>query len=408
MRRSLVFMIQLSLLVFAFSQRGNVSIAKASPTIHQGDLILTGNNVTTIEGRFDINGSIIVEGNATLILKNAIINLTQTDYHQHFIIFENPATGNPRLQSINSTTTSQFNFMIILRDNSSASISNSIGTNTLLAVQPHATAYVSDSTFARLAGQGHSDVYVYNSTFTEYMHATDVSNLFVSNSTITKLWLTSSNVNCTMHNIGVEYYNFWNYLLNCSVSIASLGSAPNLTLINTEIDNWTVDLYGQSNVTVNDSILRELSAHNSTVWFVNTTSLSIAIGPSGKILQSWYLDVKVLDSIDQVVPNANVTAAFQNATVARSGLTDSSGWIRLTLMEKMMNATGDYPTGNYTVEATYDIYSSETTANMTGNQQATLKLESFIIPEFSTLIILPLFMTLTLLVAFLFNRKHIQ
>jgi len=45
---------------------------------------------------------------------------------------------------------------------------------------------------------------------------------------------------------------------------------------------------------------------------------------------------------------------------------------RFTLMEKMINATGEYPVGNYTVEATYLTHSNVTTVNMTGNQVITL------------------------------------
>ena len=116
----------------------------------------------------------------------------------------------------------------------------------------------------------------------------------------------------------------------------------------------------------------------------------------------------MLDSIGQDVPLANVTATYPNLTLAESKLTGADAWVRLTLMEKMMNATGDYPVGNYTVEATFEVYSDESTENMTGNQQATLTLESFIIPEFTSLIILPLFMTLTLLVAFLYDRRRVQ
>ena len=60
-----------SLIVILLVREGAISNVKASPDIYQGDLVLQGNNVTIIEGRFDINGSIIVEENATLILRNA-------------------------------------------------------------------------------------------------------------------------------------------------------------------------------------------------------------------------------------------------------------------------------------------------------------------------------------------------
>lgn len=72
-----------------------------------------------------------------------------------------------------------------------------------------------------------------------------------------------------------------------------------------------------------------------------------------------------------------------------------------------MNLTGEYPVGNYTVEATYDIYSDETSVNMTENKQTTLRL-NFIIPEFPSLIILALFMIATLLAALVYRRKHYE
>jgi hypothetical protein len=82
--RKLLFVILVSSLLLSLGlvRSGSSISVKASSDIHQGDLILTGNNVTTIEGRFDINGSIIVEENATLILINAILNFTQTSHWQ--------------------------------------------------------------------------------------------------------------------------------------------------------------------------------------------------------------------------------------------------------------------------------------------------------------------------------------
>ena len=62
------FLVLSILFTSVFVQWKGISVVKASPDIHQGDLILQGNNVTVIEGRFEINGSIIVEENATLIL----------------------------------------------------------------------------------------------------------------------------------------------------------------------------------------------------------------------------------------------------------------------------------------------------------------------------------------------------
>ncbi len=125
-----------------------------------------------------------------------------------------------------------------------------------------------------------------------------------------------------------------------------------------------------------------------------------------EVFVSWYLFVTVVDSLIQKVPLANVTVTFPNATLAESKFTDAEGWARFTLLEKIMNVTGAYPVGNYTVEATYDTHSDATTVNMTQSQQITLTLTDFVIPEFPSLLIPPLFMIATLLAVIVYRRKR--
>ena len=53
--------------------------------------------MTSIEGRFDINGSILIEDNATLILRDAVLNFTQSHSYEFRMNLQNPFDGNPRL-----------------------------------------------------------------------------------------------------------------------------------------------------------------------------------------------------------------------------------------------------------------------------------------------------------------------
>jgi hypothetical protein len=71
--------------------------------------------------------------------------------------------------------------------------------------------------------------------------------------------------------------------------------------------------------------------------------------------------------------------------------------VKLALEEKMMNVTGEYLVGNYTVEATYNVHSDNTTVNMTGNKHVSLILEFLIIPEFPSVLMPPLLIIATLL-----------
>jgi len=408
MRRfGLIVLLLFLLLALPFMYKGNISEVKASPDIYQGDLVLTGNDVYVIEGRFDINGSIIVEENATLILQNAIVNLTQSENYEHNMTLRNPVNGNPRLQSTNSTITSNLEwFMVVLYDNSSATMTNSIDT-AYLRTFGSANVSVSNSTIKLFDVIGPSVVTISNSTISYGLVAHYYSVVSVSNSTIEKLTIRSMHVNCSMAKIVPGPLTFWNYLLNSSVTVAPSGWAPNVTIRNSNVNGWNPDFEESSNATITDSELCHLSSKDSNVWCINTTAILYIIHMEGKVYVSWYLDAHVIDSIGQDVPSANVTAAYPNATIAESKLTNANGLARLTVMEKMMNSTGDYPVGNYTIEASYGTHFNSTTVNMTGNREITLSLD-FVIPEFPSLLILPLFMTATLLAVIVCRRKRIS
>lgn len=471
---SVLFMLLASILI----QWEGISIVIASPDIRQGDLVLQGNNVTVIEGRFDINGSIIVEENATLILRDAIVNFTQTSQHQHGVFFQNPANGKPRLQSENATISSDYAFFISFYGNSSADAYELDSTLGVLEARDSSNVLILNSTIRELNCLDNSVVSISNSTIyvaqtsgystvnvlkceISYFESYDSLSAVISDSSIhTWLEIQSSSVNCSLIDLTNGLISSWNYLLNCSIVLGSGGHASNLTLKNTYVSGWYFIFLGSSNVTIynskiiylggNDfSTLEIMSSNidgvyayqfsnfnilNSTVgfvhgygscrvnvmdltlthlqsrqasrmWLVNSTSDVYDIEDQSEVYVSKYLDVHVLDSIDQDVPYANVTATYPNATQADLKLTDADGWTRLTLLEKIMNASGEYPVGNYVVEAIYDIYSSSTSLNMTENKQITLRLEDFIIPEFQSLTILLSLMITTLTATILYRRK---
>jgi hypothetical protein len=156
---------------------------------------------------------------------------------------------------------------------------------------------------------------------------------------------------------------------------------------------------------ISDSVINFVNGYNqSSVFLTNSSCSNFSFENRSQVSVYWYLDVHILDSLLNDVPSANVTAIFPNATQAESESTDYAGWSRLVLMEKIMNASGNYPVGNYTVEAAYDTFLNSTTVNMTENQQISLKLEGFVIPEFPSILLLPALAT-AVLSAFIFHRK---
>jgi hypothetical protein len=171
--------------------------------------------------------------------------------------------------------------------------------------------------------------------------------------------------------------------------------------------SW-IEAYESSVVRVADSELLRLSAsQESAVSLVNCCCIPVLSAyDQAEVLVSWYLDVHVVDSTGQNVSSANVTA-FLDAALVESELTGADGLARLVLLGKTINATGEFPVAEYSVNATYLGFLSTTTADMTGNGQITLTLEGLIIPELQTYLMLPL-LILSSLLAFATRKKKLQ
>ena len=402
------------LLAILMVWKADVPPVNAASTIYQGNLILTGNNVTTIQGRFDINGSIIVRGNATLILNNAVVNFTQKNQYEYNMTFENPANGNPRLACNNSTITSEKLFNFEFFQNSSATISNStLGNSANLKLHDTSVASVTNSSIWNFYLQDPAVASILNSTVSclepgQYAKAT------VTNSTIQTMANLAVYVNCSLVNIRPGFVNYWDFQTNASIIVGSdplnQGWASNVSLVNTSVNSWQFHFHWHSNATISDSAIYYLSSSLvSTLWTINTVvNYPIQCDNEGKVYVSWYMNIHVTDSTGQNVPSANVTATFPNSTIADRKTTNSTGWARLTLTEKMINETGQYPVGNYTVKAEYGAYSNTISANMTGNKEATLQLPTLVIPEFPTSHALALMATLTLMGALVHRKRHLS
>jgi hypothetical protein len=465
--RKVVFVIFVSFLLatLAFVHKGNVPAVKANLPIYQGDLVLNGNNVTTIEGRFDINGSIIVEENATLFMKNVVVNFTEVEDDQFNVTLWKPANGNPRFIVDNATIIANgHKVTLYLFNNSTASIYKLIESEDVkLHFLDNSTALISNSTLEQIWASRYSCVRVADSSFSGGVNGYDHSNvsivsctlfhvyalwdseITVENSTVTHdVYFNCYKVNCSINGLEPGFVHYWRLHENCTIEVSAGGEAPNLTVINTDVAGWSFRFEESSNATVSDSQYVDISIwdskninvnccvlngtiwiydsvahlrdtrvegrvntmHNSQLWLINSTFGQIGvIAVNAKIFVVWHLDVHVSDSEGTSVPGANATASYSNMTLAESKLTDAEGFARLELVEGFLTASEWYPVGNYTVQATFETYSNITTVKMIGNQMISLDLSDFIIPEFPSFLILTLFMIATLLAAIVYSKK---
>jgi len=422
---------------------GDRPTAEASPDVHQGNLTLRDNNVTIIEGRYDINGSIFIEDNATLALMHATLNFTQTKDSQHNIILQNPSNGNPRIAALNSTITSEHRVNIYLYENSTASILDSTLSCYVFAMDSSVLTLLNGSHVETLYGYGSSSITVSNSTVDEwhiYNYAGGQVQANVYASEIDSLLIGPKTVNCTIVSLHPGFFHYWSFIENNSLAASLEGYTPDVTIVETSVHSWRFAFYGSSNATVFMSTLSTLFATDSSLiniesstctvatvqassilqifdsslsmlevggqlsnWLVNSTYADLYFYGPGRVDVGWYLDAHVVDLLSQDVPYANVTATYLGAVAAEKS-TDDNGQARLILAEKTINATGEYPTGNYTVEAKYGTHSDGSSVEMTANRQIELQLD-FVIPEFSRALSVLLVMLILLPVAF-YRKKH--
>ncbi|MEM3536383.1 MAG: hypothetical protein QXF44_01265 [Candidatus Bathyarchaeia archaeon] len=462
MRKAFPLLLVALLLAFVLLQFQVVKPAYAVTDI-SGDLIIGGDTVYVMEGEYNVNGNIIVEENATLVMRNALVNFTQTANEEFNMTFRNPVNGNPRLVvEGNTTIASNYYMYVFFLENSTAEI-NGLTTNQkiTLVIKDYSSFMVTNSALQYFVfSYGYSTAtfadctigkwYIYqdstakaeNSTIT-FMYASGNANINTWNSTIQSLRFEVYSINCTIDGLKPSFFNYWNFRLACGVSVTADGFASNLILNNTEVNYFSFDFKGSSNVTAyniqvwaialyySSSLLMHSSsvnslatyntatvrAYNSTaLWaYVHNTSVIFAInstisypfvGEQAILYWLYYLHVHVQDLLGASVPSATVNVYIQGTSTPEfSDVTNSTGDAQFILQGKMQNATGEYAFEPYVVEAVYSSYVNTTNVEMNTNKEVTITLD-FILPEFPSLLAMPLFFLATSLLFLIIFRKR--
>ena len=413
------------------------------PASYDGDITLKDNECLCIYGLLNLNGSIIAEENATLILRNAWINLTQTYSDQFTITFR----GNARLIVENSNITSDYSFMINFENNSTATINGLLTNAYILIFMHYSSADITNSTLLRnLYVYSFAKVYASNCTIDRTVALFNNAECILSNCTVNDwITITVSSINATILDLKPGYINHWNFIENCTVEVDSAGHAPNITIIETHVDGWQLNTYGYSNITIlrsefsclyfygstkaaiyRSNVAISTSTHenancyleDTTTFYlylygnsrVQTTNVTITIGnatvyDNAKLYVGWWLNITVTDQEGTPVPNVTLNITDSEGTTVTSGKIDK--WTKVKLLGKIVNATGtEYEFGEYTIDAEYEGHFSSATVLMNGNKEVTITLP-FILPEFTLQIILTTLITLTL-TTLLYKRKQNQ
>jgi uncharacterized protein (DUF1330 family) len=384
---------------------------------HGADLVVRGNNITIIEGVHQMNRSIIIEENGTLILRNAVLNFTSTEDYQFETKLHNPLSGTPRLIIENSTiiTNGGHQHEIGLYGNSTATIRglttsedvriNAYGNSTIEMVdsvirgssvygRTHSRLNITNTSMVALSGESNTEIYVKNSEIEVYLLSV------------------ISLANATIQGLQPGHVEHWDLHENCSTSYLPGEWRTTIIIQDTEVGGFSFFMSNSPNVTIRDSDLKKITvARDSEVWIHNTTSdfglttyhesithaYDSSFGPINSMHNStmfltnctstypyhrhqslkaeyWYLELTVVDPANTTIPQATVTVTHPNTTIIATHTTDPSGQASLVLQGGTTNATGHYPVGPYSVTTTYLTYTNQTGIEMTGNQERTITL----------------------------------
>jgi hypothetical protein len=379
--------------------------------VHETDITVRFSEVLVLEGEHEVNGSIYVEENGTLILRNAKINFTQTKDYQFEIRLVNPRGGRPRLIIENSEiTTGGYGLLINLYYNSTATIK---GLETSNGVRIHgygdSIIDISDSVLRGLLVYGHGDSRV---------NATNTSMLGFYSEGYARLYARECEINNTVHtvirsaNVTIQNLHpgrvkYWNLEENHTISFDPLDWRPTIIIEDSDVQGFGIQFGRKSNVTINNSNFRSITTtsqaqlwihnsatdfalstrhdstvyaedcrfgsstakENSTLYLTNTTFQNHWFRGQSQKTEYWYLTLTTMDPANQTIPGATITVAHPNQTIIATGTSDPAGQVMFTLLGGTTNATGTYPVGAYTVTASHQDHQATTDIEMESNQK---------------------------------------
>jgi hypothetical protein len=331
-------------------------------TAHTGDIILSGNDVMVVkDARFELNGSLLMSGNSTLILDNAV--------------------WVPIISPYGNSYTMHDNSQLILRRGS------------------------------QLQSAGIYDLHIYDNALINLTDSSIEKSVYGWPSS--RVQMLNSNVSY----LALDSDSRGRSSLLMVNSAGTVGCNGNTEIVNSALSALAVSLDARIvDSSIGSLVVRGGSSPNDgyfgpyvTCYLINSTYGSLDKGNfyNGTIYIEWQLTVSV-ESEGQPVEGANVQVYYShNGSLAAQQTTLSNGEVQFDLPETEITPLGSIYLGNYTVKISCGATQAEENITLDSSKQITIPMQIYI-PQFPTFLVLVLFVMISLLIiliVLLFRKK---
>jgi len=273
--------------------------------------------------------SVLIEGKSKADIYDSVID--------YFTVSENATvsiTDSTTLQALaeknSSINMSEFAVKqwLLIFDNACVSISNSTMYQ-VLATSGFSTASASSSKLNIVYVSDSSSFSVSTSSIS-LLRVLDSSNVTVSSSQVEELQIQARSITGTIYGFNQVSVTYWNSAKNNSVLPRPLDSyVPDLTLKNMQLKNLTLQLFGDSNITIVNAKLKHIGASdNSIIKLENCTIETYEVRGDSLMYSYWYTAIHATNPQKAPMAGATVDVIDPTGIVIESGVTDANGWFR--------------------------------------------------------------------------------
>jgi len=255
---------------------------------------------------------------------------------------------------------------IALQDNTNITMVGSTIRADSLDMSDNASLSLEDSNVWLINCLDSSQVSVGNSSIVSELSAYNSAKVRVFDSTLIEFSLTEPNVTGSVSGLT-------SFIKNSTLALS--GSTLNVSLLNTKV-NVGFSFSGNSNVTISNSTLSNLSLSGSSIVTLYNASVSASpyvLGDS-RVFAYSSLKVRCVDYFGNPLTGSVVTIGGLSGTPP-TGITDKNGLASFVVFSEFDNATARFPVGTLTVKGSFGgVSASEDLSASSMGKQVTLSL----------------------------------